>query len=324
MVLLSGCDNNLDTDNIVDDQITIIGSNWYGHAPVWIGIERGIFAKHGFKVKWLYISSSLDRIKAVDTDAAQFASVGQISMLNAMVEDVNGFYWVGSQDNSPGLEGLVAHKNISSISGLKGKRIGLPFNSSVEITLRQLLEEHSLKPGKDVELINLNVGDIPAVFRAGYVDAALIWEPAFSTLQDISGTEPLATDMDTKFFIDFRVMAGPDVLVMSKAWHDYNPLRAKRFMEAYFESVEWVKKKVNLEQTAELAQGTYIRQPLEKIIQNLDKIKWKDAVEQRNIMSESKMYAQTNHLLDLLQKYNNLPDDKRPDYKKWVNLNVYQ
>lgn len=322
--LSAACDNNLDSENIIDDQITIAGSNWYGHAPVWIGIERGIFARHGFKVKWLYLSSSEARINLVSSDVIQFASVGQISMLKAMASAKNSdFYWVGTQDNSPGLEGIVAHKNITTIAELKGKRIGLPFGTSVEITLRQLLEENNLKPGKDkdVELINLNVGDIPAIYRAGYIDAALIWEPAFTSLQEISGTKPLATDKETEFYKLFKSMAGPDVLVMSKAWYKNNPQRAKRFMEAYFESVQWVMDKANLQQIAELAQGTYIRQPHPEIMQNLKKLRWNNAATQKIIMSDTQMFKQTNYLLNLLLKYNIFPG-KRPDFKKWVKLDV--
>lgn len=323
-LLLVGCDNATEADNIVDEQITIAGSNWYGHAPIWIGIERGIFARYGFKVKWLYLTSSMERIKAASTDAIQFASVGQISMLNAMADNITGFYWIGSQDNSPGMEGLIAHGDIKSIIELKGKRIGLPLGTSVEITLRQLLEEHNLKVGmdKDVELINLKVVDILATFRAGYTDAVLIWEPYFSSLKGITGTNVLATDKDTDFYKRFNSIAGPDVLVMSKAWvygTDDKLQRAKRFMKAYFESVEWIKNTKNLQQTAELIQGTYIRQPLSKIKKNLKSIRWNSAHEQRTIMSGSKMYKQTDYLINLLQKYN---DAKQVDFKKYVYLDV--
>ena len=316
--LLSACDNKIESKNIIDDNIVIAGSDWYGHAPIWVGIEKGIFAKHHFKVKWIFLSSSLDRIKAISTNTIQFASIGQIAMLKAMAENNSDFYWVGNQDNSPGLEGLVAHKKIKSMQQLKGKRIGLPFNSSVEVTLRQLLDKEKLKPGLDVELINLKVGDIPALFRAGYVDAALIWEPAFTSLQQISGTSPLATDKDTEIFKRYGSMAGPDVLVMAKTWHDNNPQRAKRFMKAYFESLQWAES--HLEQTAELAQGTYVRQPLERIKRNLEKIKWNNASKQKSIMSDSQIFTQTNYLLNLLQ--DQIPSDKRPDFKKWVNLDT--
>ena len=321
--LLLACDNSIESDNFIDEQISIAGSNWYGHTPVWIGIERGIFARNGFKVKWVYLSSSTDRINDVSADTIQFASVGQISMLKAMAANNSKFYWVGIQDNSPGFEGLVAHKNIQSIADLKGKRIGLPFGTSVEVTLRQLLEKNNLNLGKnkDVELINFNVRDIPTIFRANYVDAALIWEPAFSTLQDISNTKPLATDKDTDFFKRFKSMAGPDVLVMSKTWCDNNPQRAKRFMKAYFESVKWVRNSDNLKQTAELIQGTYIRQPHSEIIRSLKKISWHNASLQKILLSDNKIFTQTDYLLDLLLKYEIL-QGKRPHFKKWVKYDV--
>ena len=40
--------------------VVAVGSQWYGHAPVWVGMERGIFEKHGFKVEWKTIGKSID------------------------------------------------------------------------------------------------------------------------------------------------------------------------------------------------------------------------------------------------------------------------
>ena len=30
------------------EKAVAVGSQWYGHIPVWIGIEKGIFRQHGF------------------------------------------------------------------------------------------------------------------------------------------------------------------------------------------------------------------------------------------------------------------------------------
>jgi len=268
--LLTTCeDSGKGENNFILERVVIAGSEWYGHAPVWAGIERGIYSQYGFDVKWQYLPSSTDRLESITRGGVQFASLGEIAMLKAMIRGEKSFYWIGSQDNAPGLEGLVAHVDIKTVSDLKGKRIGLPLDSSVEITARLLLEDAGLDLYKDedVTLINLKSEEVPALFRAGYVDAALIWEPGFTQLKQIGGSEALLkTDKDTEIYSRFGTMTGPDVLVMSKKWVDKDPKRAKRFLEAYFAALLWVRD--NPEKTAELAHGTYIRQELGQITDN--------------------------------------------------------
>ena len=49
-----------------------------------------------------------------------------------------------------------------------------------------LLAQNGLDPKNDVQLVNLEVGDVPAVFLANNVDAALIWEPGFSQIKAVA------------------------------------------------------------------------------------------------------------------------------------------
>ena len=85
-----------------DAPIVYAGCAWYGHAPVWVGIEKGIFEKHGFEVEERKFGSSSDRINALEADNAQFASLGEVAMLTAMSRDRRDFYWIGCQNIAPG------------------------------------------------------------------------------------------------------------------------------------------------------------------------------------------------------------------------------
>jgi len=68
------------------DRVVAVGSQWYGHIPVWVGIERGIFRRNGFDVDWRFIGKSMDRLNAISSGEAQFASLGEIAMLSAMAQ----------------------------------------------------------------------------------------------------------------------------------------------------------------------------------------------------------------------------------------------
>ena len=299
--------------------VVAVGSQWYAHAPVWAGIERGIFERHGFSVKWLFIGKSMDRLNAISSGEAQFASLGEIAMLSAMAQGNQRFSWVGNQDIAPGFEGLVAQPGISGFDQLRGGNIGLPFGSSIELTVRMLLAQHGLDPRKDVKLVNLEVGDVPSVFRAGNVVAAGVWEPGFSQLMAVPGATVLGMDTDTEVFRRFGTMTGPDVLVISRSWLEADPARARRFMTAYFEALDWVS--AHPAETAELIQGSYIQQDLELIHSNLEKFVWFGAADQHRIMSETGIFAQAAYILDILHDQMHAIPNK-PDFRQWVELSI--
>ena len=320
ILITTGCEQQQDTGISKGlEPVVAVGSQWYGHIPVWIGIERGIFKQHGFDVNWQVIGKSMDRLNAISSGEAQFASLGEIAMLSAMAQGNRRFYWIGNQDIAPGFEGLVAQPGIDSFAALKGKTIGLPFGSSVDLTCRLLLKQHGLDPNKDVRLVNLEVGDVPAVFRAGNVDAALIWEPGFSQLRAVNGATVLAMDTDTEVFKKFGTMTGPDVLILGKKWTDRDPERARRFLRAYFEALEWVA--AHPEKAAAIAHGNYIQQDLELIKMNVKKFVWHDARQQRVVMSEQGLYPQAELIIEILyHQMKAIP--VKPTFRDWVNLDV--
>lgn len=322
VILAYGCEKKKeagDKEGAAPHHLVAVGSQWYGHIPVWVGIERGIFKEAGFDVEWRFIGKSMDRLNAISSGEAQFASLGEIAMLSAMAHGNKRFYWVGNQDIAPGFEGLVVSKGIKSFEDLTGKKIGLPFGSSVDITCRLLLEENGLDPATDVELVNLEVGDVPAVFRAGNVDAALIWEPGFSQLKAVAGATVLAMDTDTEVYKKFGTMTGPDVLIIGKGWTDEDEARARVFLAAYFEALDWVSK--NTDQAAEIVHGRYIQQDLELIKENIKRFVWHGAGEQRRVMSEDGIFGQAEYVIEIL--YDDIKAiPEKPDFREWVNLDV--
>ena len=67
LLLLGGCGQKEEARQTVDGltPVVAVGSQWYAHTPVWAGIERGIFERHGFSVQWRYIGKSMDRLNAI-------------------------------------------------------------------------------------------------------------------------------------------------------------------------------------------------------------------------------------------------------------------
>ena len=212
-----------------------------------------------------------------------------------------------------------AGEEIKTIEDLKGKKIGFPFGATVDLTCRMLLKQNNIDPNKDVQLVNLEVGDVPAVFTSKNVDAALIWEPGFSRLKAVDNANVLGLDTDTEVFKQFGTMTGPDVLVIGKKWVDQDPERAKKFMAAYFASVQWVKE--HTDEAVNLVAGTYIQQDSGQITENMAKFIWHDLAAQKQVMSDAGIFGQARYIIDLLHDDMNVIPNK-PDFMQWVNLEV--
>jgi ABC-type nitrate/sulfonate/bicarbonate transport system substrate-binding protein len=182
-----------------------------------------------------------------------------------------------------------------------------------------LLKQNGLDPEKDVELVNLETGDVPAIFRTGEVGAALIWEPGFSQLLAVEGSTLLGMDTDTEVYKKFGTMTGPDVLIINKAWVDADTARAKEFMRAYFKALDFVKN--NPDKATEIVQGKYIQQDLDVILEKMGKFVWHDLAAQKKVMSKEGIYGQAEYVVRILHEdIGRIPN--KPDFMKWVNMDI--
>jgi NitT/TauT family transport system substrate-binding protein len=82
------------------------------------------------------------------------------------------YQYVLALDDSNGGDGIVARKEITSVKGLKGKKVAFAEGSVSQFFLNVLLREAGLKQS-DVVSVNMKPGDAGAAFVAERVDAAV-------------------------------------------------------------------------------------------------------------------------------------------------------
>lgn len=320
LIVLSVVVLGLGFSSMAKEQTYIVGSTWYGHAPAWVAIEKGWFAEAGFDAEYKFVANSTDRLNAVSSGSALFASMGEIAMITPMTQGNKNFYWVGSPDMAPGFEGIVAKEEIKSIADLKGKKVAVQFASSVDLTLNLLAKEQGLDSYRDIRLINMSYGEMYAALASGNVDAAATWEPTLSKLLEIPGTHIIGKDTDTVIYKEFKSMTGPDVLVMNRKYVDRDPERAKDFLKAYFRGVEFVRD--NPEEAAKLCQKYIPDQSVEKIAQGLKGFQWLDADAQfTRVFTEDGLYGQMEYVIDFLKDTAKRIYAK-PNYKDWVKTDI--
>ncbi len=297
------------------DTIVYAGSNWYGHAPTWVGIEKGIFEKHGFTVEQKAFGSSPNRVTALESETAQFASLGEVAMLEAMAAGRKDFYWIANQDIAPGAEGLVGI-NIHEISDLRGKTIAINQNSSVHITAYELLRAHGLDINEDVIVINAPDSAVVDLVRSGEAQAGCIWEPFYTDLKNLPDAVVLGEDTDTSIYQRFKTMTGPDVICASRAWVDEDPDRAKRLFAAYFECVSWCKE--NPDELISLV-AARVGKTEDEVAVVMNNFQWLEGADQRVVMSDQMLFGQAEYAanvlvdMDLIEAVPAFRDWTRPD-----------
>ncbi|MFU8864703.1 MAG: aliphatic sulfonate ABC transporter substrate-binding protein [Rhodobacterales bacterium] len=85
-------------------------------------------------------------------------------------------------------EALIVREGseISSLEDLRGRKVGVPFNTSVHFAVLAALDSVGLSIS-DVELINLRPDAIAAAWSQGAIDAAYIWTSVLAKLEEDGG-----------------------------------------------------------------------------------------------------------------------------------------
>ena len=125
--------------------------------------------------------------------------------------------------------GVVA-RNIDSIEGLKGKKIGVSLGSASEVFWRALVEKLGLD-AKDYTVVNVDPPEMLAAIQRGNIDAFAVWEPWLTrTLQAVPGTKIVR---DNEGIINPR-----NFVYINRGWAVQNPDAAVAFMRALVDATQ--------------------------------------------------------------------------------------
>ncbi|MCA0423106.1 MAG: ABC transporter substrate-binding protein [Proteobacteria bacterium] len=213
------------------------------HAPIFAGVERGIFAKHGLDAKVTVFPTGVEMINGLLAGNQDVAVLGSTPFLSGIS---NGFPLVlighlhgdATRDSYADNVSIVASKASGipegNVAALKGKKIGLPRGTGAETFLLGHLAQAGLK-STDVQLLNVRPPDLVSGLNNGDVDAVVIWEP-------------VASNAAAKVAGAVRVVAGgcktcydPGVVLSTRKAIAAHSEALQRFMAAFAESQQWVR-----------------------------------------------------------------------------------
>ena len=188
-----------------------------GQSLIWVAKEAGVFERHGLDVDLLFIISSTTVTQALIAGDVPIVIMSGATAISAALSGQD-LVMVGSTKSDPAQAFLVASKDITQPSQLRGKRLGVSrIGASSDFLLRYLLKRVGLAPEKDVAIVQIGSSPVRmAALAKGAIDGtALNFEEmhvakkmGFNLLLDISklGIEALNSDMVTsrRFIRDSR------------------------------------------------------------------------------------------------------------------------
>lgn len=155
------------------EKVTVL-LDWFvnpDHAPLYVALEKGFFAKQGLEVEMIAPSNPNDPPKLVAAGKADIA-VSYQHQHQMQVDQGLPLVRIATVVATP-LNSLVVLQDgpIQSIADLKGKTIGYSVGGFETVLLKVMLEKEGLKLS-DVKLVNVNFSLSPSLF-SGQVDAVI-------------------------------------------------------------------------------------------------------------------------------------------------------
>ena len=190
-------------------------SDWPGWTAFEIGIQKGWFKDEGVDVEfsWFEYAPSMEAFAAGKVDAVM------MTLGDALVTGAPGARSVAIliTDYSNGNDMIVAKKGITSLKGLKGKKIGLEIGLVEHLLLLKGMEKVGMKES-DVKLIAVPTHQTAQSLASGDVDAIGAWQPnAGQALKALPGSKAILTSKDLPGLIYDLVCVSPKSLAQRRA-----------------------------------------------------------------------------------------------------------
>ncbi|MGD9946647.1 MAG: ABC transporter substrate-binding protein [Burkholderiaceae bacterium] len=219
-------------------------------APKFVGVQKGIFKKHGLDVELVRFESGPDQVSAVLSGAIQVGAIGSPGIVFAAAGGRSVVAFLNNGSNRSGDAGheyyagiVVPEKStIRSIGDLKGKRVAanvLKSNSEVQ-TILQVQRWNRENPSqqidmeRDIRFVVLPFGSMPGALERNLADAASLIEPFMTQLsmqQPVRVVAPVGYAMP-----NWPISLG----VAERDYARKNAEVLSRYRTAWAEAVAWI------------------------------------------------------------------------------------
>ncbi|MGO2683795.1 MAG: ABC transporter substrate-binding protein [Microbacterium sp.] len=238
-LLLAGCAGVNDDDSAGElIQITVADNPAAQNAPLYLGIEDGIFEEHGLAVEVVHQSDIAAIISGTASGQYDFGSATAVHVINAnlneieirAVSTVNGR--IQPDEGPEAGNTLLAgpDSGIASAADLAGKTVAVLGLASLNtFTLFELADRAGVDPSS-ITLVQIPFGQMPADLASGDVDAAVIQSPF--TAEAMADGSTLIAKPNAEVFPNMAIL----FFNTTQSYIDSNPDVVEAFSDAMLEA----------------------------------------------------------------------------------------
>jgi len=169
---------------------------WSSAGPQTYGKATGSFQKAyegRAPVEYVTVNAAPQILAAVSSRSMDICNIGSAPMVGGFARGLPlSMVYVQKSITDSECLAVRADSGIERLEQLKGKRVGLPFNTSVHFAMLAALQSVNLR-ASDVRLVNIKPDSLAATWKRGDIDAAFIWRPILGDLQADGGRILLET-----------------------------------------------------------------------------------------------------------------------------------
>lgn len=207
------------------------------YAPLFIGLEKEIFKKHGLDVKPIKFESTNQITDALIAGRLDAALGGVNTFLLFTIEEKTPGYFkifsLATEDNDHPCTALVApYDSKLKMEDLNNKKFGSYLGSAIKIMYEQLIEANNLN-GTNLLQMEPKM-ELPAL-QAGQIDVAFLLEPQITIANHKKIARPLESAIFDKYFVSNIPLTAS---VVSQKFISDNPTAVNRLVKATDEAID--------------------------------------------------------------------------------------
>ncbi|HEY7363045.1 MAG TPA: ABC transporter substrate-binding protein [Methylomirabilota bacterium] len=165
-----------------------VGGNM-NHVPSFVGVEKGIFLKHGIDMKLKVLNTGQEMSKALQAGEVQVIGSAYSNFPVAVERGMAARGVVGLMgdrtsrySDSPISIWTRKATGITKVEDLAGRKLGTPVGGTADEYLGVVLKKKGIAREK-ISVLNVPPGNLVSALQGGGVDAVACWEPFGSLVQ---------------------------------------------------------------------------------------------------------------------------------------------
>ena len=226
-------------------------------APLWLGQELGLFAKHGLQHSLNYLAATTS-VQAIVAGSEDIGMVGN-QCIDVALEGADTIYVAGNINRF--VFHLYGDPAIKTVQDLKGKTVAATqAAASTDYATRIVLRRYGLIPDKDVKI--LFTGSMPALVttvKSGNAAAGLMSAP--TTIQALElGMKPILNVTELNIPFVFVGVCTTRKMIQQKPDH------ISRFLRAYIEALAIIRSD---KETTFKAMGKFLKTDNRQVLESI-------------------------------------------------------